>query len=258
MKTTLTDEQFIDYAERPDPFLARHPGVGYAIFAIGTLLFCLVAWQVVTHGPLTQWDDPISKGVFQWAKQQPQWLVLIMRGLSSFGRDGVGLIAVVLSVGWIRRKARRELWMLYFGVLGGELWFQALSNVVMRHRPVFDQPFEKLTGPGFPSGHAATNVLLGWMTLSLILPHLKTVRSRVLLILAVVLVVVGIIFSRQFLGDHYPTDLLAGTLLGFAWGGLIFTVTDLYFYRWHRTQRVVEYKPTQGSVIPVTNHPEHK
>jgi undecaprenyl-diphosphatase len=121
--------------------------------------------------------------------------------------------------------------MLYFGMLGAELWFQVIGGLVNRARPEFKDPFETLIGAGYPSGHAATNVVLGGMVLYLLLPHIKTPLRRALLVAGVIFVVGMIMFSRLFLGLHYPTDLVAGAFLGLGWGALIFTLTDTFFWR---------------------------
>jgi undecaprenyl-diphosphatase len=38
-------------------------------------------------------------------------------------------------------------------------------------------------------------------------------------------------FSRVFIGDHYPSDILAGYGLGIAWGGLVYTTVELIAQR---------------------------
>jgi membrane-associated phospholipid phosphatase len=232
------------------PYLARHPEVGLLIFLVCGAIYGLISWQVLSHGPLTQWDAPLAKAIFDWAKKQPAPLVFYMRFFSAYGRDGVALIALLLTIGWVRRKARRELWMLFFGVLGGELWFQVLGNLVNRPRPSFKDPFEKLIGAGFPSGHAVTNVLLGWMALYLLWPHIQSGARRFWLTAAVIFVVVSVLFSRMFLGLHYLTDIVAGIFLGFAWGGLVYTITDLHFFR---RQKVAGFHPM---AMPVTGEGE--
>lgn len=261
MSASIEKERVTAYRSSPEPllakppFLARHPEVGFAVFIVCGIVYALISWQVLTKGPLTQWDAPLATSIFQWAKHQPAWLVFYMRFFSAYGRDGVALIALILTIGWMRRKARRELWMLFFGVLGGELWFQVLGNLVNRPRPSFKDPFEKLIGAGFPSGHAVTNVILGWMALYLLWPHIRSSAKRFWLTIAVIFVIVSVLVSRMFLGLHYLTDIVAGIFLGFSWGALVFTLTDLY---WFRRQKEPGYQPAAiSSAVPVTGE-DHK
>lgn len=213
------------------PFLARSPRVGWLIAFVSLLAFAALTLLVKANSPAIAWDAPAAEAIHRWASQQSTPVVLFMRFWSSYGRDGVALISLVLLVAWARKGARRPLWMLVFGFWGVELLFQVFSNLIGRARPEFKDPFETLIGAGYPSGHAATNVLLGMLVLYLLLPRIASPGKRWLLVAAVLAVVALIIFSRIFLGLHYPTDLVAGTLLGLGWGALIFTITDVHFYR---------------------------
>jgi undecaprenyl-diphosphatase len=46
-----------------------------------------------------------------------------------------------------------------------------------------------------------------------------------------VLVILFIGYSRIFVGDHYPTDVLAGYALGIAWSGFVYTLVELMSYK---------------------------
>jgi undecaprenyl-diphosphatase len=45
-------------------------------------------------------------------------------------------------------------------------------------------------------------------------------------VIASILTMLYIGFSRLFLGGHYLTDLLAGYALGIAWAGLVYTLIE--------------------------------
>jgi membrane-associated phospholipid phosphatase len=213
------------------PFLARHAWVGWLVFVLFGSIFAWLTWQVLLHTALIQGEAAQVSALHLWALRQPEWLVLLMRALSVLGRDGEALIALVLAIGWMRKKARRELYLLFYGMLAGELWFQALSNLIQRPRPQFPDPFETLKVPSFPSGHAVTTVLLAWLILYLLLPHILAGMKRFLLVLAVVAITLAICFSRLFLGLHYPSDVAGGIALGLAWGGLMYTAIDVRMFR---------------------------
>ena len=218
-------------AQAQAPYLVRHAWVGYLLFVLSAAGFGVLIWQVKSDGALTHNDLPLARAIYQWAKQQPLPLVLFMRFLSAAGRDGLGLFVLLLCAGYIKHKARRELGFALVGVLGGEVWFQLFASLIARQRPEFKDPFEKLIGYGFPSGHSTTSLLLAGMILYLLLPHIRSPFYRWGLILFNVGLVLLISFSRLFLGLHYLTDIFGGYLLGLAWGGLAFTSIDLWF--WH-------------------------
>lgn len=220
----------VPYIERPKPFLARHPWVGYLVFLVFAAIFAWMTWQVATNGPFTAGDEAQIQALHVWAWQQKQPVILTMRFFSAFGRDGVALIMLVLAIRWIRRRARRELYMLIFGVGAGEMWFQLLGGLVSRHRPQFPVPFETLGIGGYPSGHATTNVILGMLILYLVLPRPQSWLRRALITAAVVAVIALVCYSRLFLGLHYVSDIYGGVVLGIAWGALVLTLTDVYFW----------------------------
>ena len=213
------------------PFFVRHSRLGYFIFAVCLLAFGVLTWQVLVNGPLVRGDLGIATQVHAWATHEPQILVLVMRFFSAFGREGVGLVILVLLVFWMIKKSERELSFLVMGLMGSELCFQLSSSLIGRDRPSFRDPFESLLGSGFPSGHAATNLVMVWMLLYLLLPVMKSPLRKALLVGGSVLYVALVCASRLFLGLHFPTDLIAGLLLGAAWAALVFTAFDVYWWK---------------------------
>jgi membrane-associated phospholipid phosphatase len=215
------------------PLLAQNPWVGYGPALLSLLGFLWLTWAaVITQGgKALAWDAALGNQIFQWAKTQPQPVVLFMRFWSAVGRDVVALAGLILAGFWIKQKARRLLWMLIFGFFGAELWFQITSNLIGRARPEYKDPYEKLINAGYPSGHMTTNIVLGMIILYLLLPVIRSPLRKALFVIGVVLVVALIGFSRLFLGLHYPTDILGGILLGLAWGLFVLTITEWWFYR---------------------------
>ncbi len=125
---------------------------------------------------------------------------------------GDGLVTAVLFLPWIRRHPER----VWGGMLGAVVMFVILRSFkafLSLPRPLGVLPEEMVTiiGPGhrrsaFPSGHTATFFLfVGIWALS--------VRRRwVSLTVLVPGVVVGV--SRMAVGVHWPSDVLAGAVLG--------------------------------------------
>ena len=130
------------------------------------------------------------------------WLFL---GLSRIGTVGAIwiVIAIVLAVVW------RRPWIVLpvaIAVLGGDLAADVGKHFVHRHRP-----FEHQIGPSerthsFPSGHTTT-AFAGATMLSHYLPRYRWWFYGLAALIG---------FSRLYNGVHYPTDVLAGALLGTA------------------------------------------
>lgn len=212
------------------PLLARRPWVGILISVLGALIFLLLAYEVKTNGILVSQDNPIAQALHFQARHG-SWVVLgIMWFFSALGQEGIVLFMLALTVIWIIQKRWRELTMMIFGVGGGEMLFQTLGAIVNRHRPVFSDPLEKLLGPGFPSGHTTTSIIMFGLMLYVLWPRIRTPLMKLVGILLVILVVGMIGLGRMYIGDHYLTDILSGVAAGIAWGAAVFTAVEVAYW----------------------------
>ncbi len=125
-------------------------------------------------------------------------------------RTAVVAAAVVL----FRRRARSAaLWAVTTMVVGSTLGV-VLKSLVGRARPQLDDPVAAASGFSFPSGHAL-NAALGVTILLLLLWRPLERASRRGVALAVgVLLVAATSLDRLLLGVHFPTDVVAGDLVG--------------------------------------------
>ena len=205
---------------------------------LGALIFGLLAVNVRTNGPLLGWDMPIDQALHAFATHN-SWLGFdAMRFSGTLGRETALGITVLLVLVFLWKRHWRELSMLLIGVLGGNGWFEVLSHFFGRHRPVFSDPLNPpLPGPGFPSGHSMTTMLLYGLIVYLLLPHLTSRRWRLLAALDAALIILLVGFSRLYMGDHYPTDVVAGYSFGLAWGALVYTSEELFHKRWTARRR---------------------
>ena len=205
---------------------------------LGALIFVLLAVNVRTNGPLLGWDVPIDQALHTFATHN-SWLgFAAMRFSGTLGRETALGITVLLGLVWLWKRNWRALSMLLIGVIGGNIWFELLSNAFGRHRPVFADPLNPpLPGPGFPSGHSMTTMLLYGLILYLLLPRLASRRWRLLAALDAALIILLVGFSRLYMGDHFPTDVLGGYTFGLAWGALVYTGLELFQHRWTARRR---------------------
>lgn len=145
----------------------------------------------------------------------------------TFGAETYTVVAVglVFFVGMrLHLRRWRESVFLLVAVVGEVTIFVCTTLVIARHRPGVPRLDVVPPTSSFPSGHtAAATTLYG--ALALIALHTSN-RSwlRTLAVAAAVAAPVCVAFARLYRGMHYPTDVLAGALLGVAWLAITSTV----------------------------------
>ena len=113
---------------------------------------------------------------------------------------------------------RKYRWAALFLItMGGEIMLETGSKALFaraRPEPFFGLP--PAESYSFPSGHALGSLCFYGILAMLISSRSDTHRRRWIVSLAAVwILLIG--FSRVYLGMHYPTDVLAGYLLGISW-----------------------------------------
>ena len=152
-----------------------------------------------------------------------------------FGAEtGMLLLVLIVMFCWKKEVGQR----LALVVACVNMWLPMIKSAVLRPRPYMDYPDRikplalsdegaaamdvAAQGYSFPSMHSASIPAL-YFTLA------KEAKKKWLWIVAAFLtVLVG--FSRVVAGMHYPTDVLAGWILGFAVMG-IFSLLDRYVHK---------------------------
>jgi membrane-associated phospholipid phosphatase len=125
-------------------------------------------------------------------------------------------LALICCVALIRAGLRREALAVALSLGGAMLLSDLIKLLVSRPRPPVEH-LQGVTGSSFPSGHA-TQASAFWFSLVLVLRATGGSRTAIRLAAAVALVlVVTVAASRVYLGVHYPSDVMAGILLGIGW-----------------------------------------
>lgn len=138
------------------------------------------------------------------------WLTAFFSFITSLGNGGViwiVLAAILLCTKKYRKTGTAMAVALLLGYLTANL---VLKNLVMRVRPYEAVAgLQSLIGPmrdsSFPSGHTTSSIAAGIVMLKGT-PRYLGVPFFVLAVL--------IAASRLYLGVHYPTDVLAGVVIG--------------------------------------------
>ena len=141
------------------------------------------------------------------------FLDAVMRVITSLGNAGIVWIAVSVLFLCMRRYRKCGVLILAALLLCTLINTVIIKNLVQRPRP-FDAMSELIilikrpSGFSFPSGHASTSFACAWA-----LMRIEKKLAAPALILASL-----IAFSRLYVGVHYPTDVIAGAIIGIICG----------------------------------------
>ncbi|EUJ24450.1 phosphatase PAP2 family protein [Listeria grandensis] len=135
------------------------------------------------------------------------------------------LTIIVVVILFFLRKFVVGLW---FG--GTVLVCAILLNAVLKH--IFERPrpnFNRLiaeTGFSFPSGHATGTTIFYGLAAMFLIFTVKQMWAKIVIGVVGLGWIFFIMYSRVYLGVHYPTDVLGGFLFGIA---SIFISLGVYF-----------------------------
>ena len=153
-----------------------------------------------------------------------EFLDFLMPIISIFGDGGVFWIALSILFIIIPKTRKTGITMGCALLLGLVLGNGLLKNLIARTRPFdintdFRLLVKKLSDYSFPSGHT----LASFECASVLVIKYKKLGIPALIL------AVFIAFSRLYLYVHYPTDVMAGAILGTAFGFLaVFIVNKCY------------------------------
>jgi undecaprenyl-diphosphatase len=223
---------------RSPGLLGQWPLIGVLMILVGGGLFAIAAISLQTHSLLIQTDTRIDNSIHTLALNSSRFMVVLMIFGFYLGEHVIVAIGAVLVVYFLYKRFWPELAMVLIAWGGeGGIWL-LLSQYFNRARPVFaTSVWHVMTAPGFPSGHSFSAVLCFGFLAYLIVPKIASRGGKIAVIALATLIILYIGFSRIFVGDHYPLDVLSGYGLGIAWAGLVYTAIEIIAKRSSGRQR---------------------
>ena len=190
--------------------------VGALIAVLGTLAFAQLG-DVVRQGRTQAFDTAVLRWI---GERHTPFFTTIMNEITPLGTGVVVLMVVGVAAAFLWRTEHKHSARLLLAATAGSI---LLNNVLKLY---FDRPrpevFERLThaaSSSFPSGHAMSATVV-YGTVGYLLARLqKSAWARTVTLLFAITMIVLICFTRLYLGVHYPSDVLAGIIIGLAWSG---------------------------------------
>ncbi|MFG2295743.1 phosphatase PAP2 family protein [Streptomyces sp. NPDC048603] len=158
--------------------------------------------------PLVRFDTGIAGTLHEHAVAHPA-VIAVSRVLSDWVWDPWTMRALLVAVcGWLWWRGERALAVRFLLTLVVAVVVQqTVKAAVGRDRPVWPDPVDSADYAAYPSGHALTATVVCGLLLWL------APDSRWAWAVAAVSVL-GVGFTRVYLGVHWPSDVLGGWLAG--------------------------------------------
>ena len=173
-----------------------------------------LTWQQRQHR-MSQWELPICRLFHDRSSARVRRLFCVVSRIGDGHYGYVGLVSLFLVLGSAAWPAVTQAATV---ALVGHVLYKSLKRKTARPRPLhaavgFDFTVPPLDRYSFPSGHTLHAVAFA-LVASFHAPVLAWIFMPFALLVAM---------SRVVLGLHYPTDVLAGALLGsvLAWGSFV-------------------------------------
>ncbi|GAA5112985.1 phosphatase PAP2 family protein [Alloalcanivorax gelatiniphagus] len=173
---------------------------------------CAAALMVLTvtvaagWAPLVRLDETVSVQAFASTYAHDGrtafWTMVTDGAAPERMRDALLLAALVATV---MRRLDLAVWLVGLSLLEG-IVAPASKHLLDRPRPEWADPITVLASTSYPSGHA-TAAATSAVAIALV------VRRRAVTA-AMAVLAVSVAASRVLLGAHYPSDVVAGALLG--------------------------------------------
>ncbi len=149
------------------------------------------------------------------AHRTPLGIVLAFIATDIGSTAVIAALTLVILV-YFAHKHRHLVIPFVVMIFGSVASFEIIKNLVERMRPPAELALYTPGDYSFPSGHATTAVVF-FGFLAYYLAHRRAHGRRIWIYAAATLLMLLIGVSRVYLGVHYPSDVLAGFMLGALW-----------------------------------------
>jgi len=158
----------------------------------------------------------------------PAWLNAAMQDITAIGgTTGLTLLTLVITGFLLFLRKFATAGFVAASIAGGAVLSFALKAIFVRARPDVVPHLVVVDTSSFPSGHAMNSAIV-FLTLGALLTRTQKDRAvRIYLIAVAILLTLLVGFSRVYLGVHWPSDVVAGWVVGAGWATLCLAVARL-------------------------------
>jgi membrane-associated phospholipid phosphatase len=216
----------------------RRAWIWTTVVALLGLVILVFVLNWLGHEQLVDESDDHDVFIHTWVvRNRADWprLTFVFRTATLFGNPLLAALATVLGAialhGLYRlgvpgvRRCDAAIWLV--AIIGSRLLSLALKEIYQRSRPPVVDRLVPENSYSFPSAHsvfAAVFFTMVAVTIFRLIPRGRwALRTAAVSACVVLAVLVGM--SRVWLGVHYPTDVIAGLVIGFCWASAVVLAT---------------------------------
>lgn len=189
--------------------------LGAVVAFAGTWAFAEIADAIQDGDAIQRFDDAIMVWISEHRIPLLEAFLIELTVLGSWVVIAVVVGVVSLFLGIFHR--RWSVILLLVSSAGGVVITQLLKFGFDRERPQLFEWADHVVTSSFPSGHAAS-AAIAYGTIAYLVARLhESALVRALILVITTLTILMVAASRLYLGVHYPSDVVAGLLIGLAW-----------------------------------------
>jgi membrane-associated phospholipid phosphatase len=221
-------------AGRPGPTARRWLGptalVVFVLFAIDTYLVVAQVLLVPFDIPIARFIQGINWGPIVYVFQ----VIDVSAGIWQVLIGAVAVVALFVL-------ERRAGWLMLIGSISS-LLDNIIKLVITRQRPPADlvHILSPTTGYSYPSGHAVFFTWMSFMIAVSLVPKIRPSFRPILWAIAAAVIVLTCL-ARVWVGDHWPSDVIGGVLLGVGWSAFVLWLPERWLpspsFKWFRGRR---------------------
>ena len=181
-----------------------------SLFLVFTLIFGVIA--IFHESRLGRWID---REVYEFIYASESFITTaLMLGFTQLGEvlSMIVMSLILISILMLYKLKIHTLFIV-ISMMASSILIPVLKNSFDRERPSMLRLVE-ISGFSFPSGHAMGSTIF-FGSLATIIKH-TDLNNKALLMTVCATFILMISSSRVYLGVHYPTDVLAGVVIGLA------------------------------------------
>lgn len=181
-----------------------------AVTAAAFFGLVLILGYAVTAGHFRAFDLAVSHTLNMQRGTSPDWLILLMQGISWIG-GGIQryIVVTVLTVVLWRWWGWGAALAMGLTTLVSAFTSDVMKMFFARVRPDLVPQLDIISSPAFPSGHA-NNAAVVYILFIMLVPQARHPLWQAAA--AAMILLTGL--SRIMLGVHWPTDVIGGWMLG--------------------------------------------